>query len=108
MDLNYALLFIYYCFKKIGKSRQADPLPPSRKSKSKVVLLPAPSRVLIGQSGAPKLRVWSELRHHPQLKFTIDILTTTRIILIEHQTVVYAYPKSRKSNLVYYRCILSL
>ena len=33
-----------------------DPLPPSRMSKSEVVLLPVPSPVMISQSGAPRLR----------------------------------------------------
>src|SRR6266700_4165593 len=79
-----------------GVAPQGDPLPPSRMSKLEVVLLPAPSQALIGQSGAPRLQAWSELWCRPQQYFIINILTTTKIILIKHQIVVYAYPNSRK------------
>ena len=41
---------------KVSEVRVTDPLPPSRMSKSEVVLLPVPSPAIIGQSGAPRLR----------------------------------------------------
>jgi hypothetical protein len=45
---------------------------------------------------------------HPQHQFVINILTTTRIILIKYQIVVYTYTNFYKSGLVHRLGIPSL
>ena len=92
----------------IGGILNKRPPTPQFKVKVQSRNITVPSQSLVGLIGAPKFQPWSELWHYPQLKFTINIFTTTRIILIKHQTVVYAYPKYHKSNLARYRCILLL
>ena len=73
--------------------------PPTPQFKVKVQSrnITVPSQCTIG---APKLRPWSELWCHPHQKFAINILTTTRIILINYQIVVYTYLNFYKSSLV--------